>query len=88
MKLLLLMGVFFLTGCVSMPTLEELEAQAFLTGDWSAVEKREKLIAKRDLMRGPRCPAGTTAYCEQRLGPKRCACVSSAEMRALLSWRR
>jgi len=88
MKVLLLLGVLFLTGCVSMPTLEELEEQAFLSGDWSEVEKREKLIAKRDLIRGPQCPAGTTAYCERRLGQKRCACVDNSEMRALLSLRR
>ena len=88
MKILLLMGIFFLTGCVSMPTLEELEAQAFLSGDWSEVEKREKLIARRELIRGPQCPVGTMAYCEGRLGQKRCGCVSNSEMRALLSWRR
>ncbi len=88
MKALLLLAVIFLTGCVSMPTFEELEAQAFLSGDWSAVEKREKLIAKRDLLRGPQCPAGTMAYCEQRYSKKRCGCVSNSEMRALLSWRR
>ena len=41
MKLMLLLGAVFLTGCVSMPTLEQLEEQAFLTGDWSAVEQRE-----------------------------------------------
>ena len=88
MKVLLLLGVFFLTGCMSMPTLEELEEQAFLTGDWTEVEKREKLIAKRDLIRGPQCPAGTTAYCEQRLTQKRCGGVSNAEMRAVLSLQR
>ncbi len=87
MKVMLLLGVFFLVGCVSMPTLEELEEQAFLTGDWSAVEKRERLIAKRDSMRGPKCPAGTMAYCEGRMGQKRCGCISDAELRALLSWR-
>lgn len=87
MKVLMLLGVIFLTGCVSMPTLEELEAQAFLSGDWSAVEKREKLVAERHLIRGPQCPAGMMAYCEQRLGQKRCACVSNSDMRALLSWR-
>ncbi len=70
-----------------MPTLEQLEEQAFLTGDWSAVEKRERLIAKRDSMRGPKCPAGMMAYCERRMGQKRCGCISDAEVKALLSWR-
>ena len=87
MKVLLLLGAFFLTGCMSMPTLEQLEEQAFLTGDWTAVEKREKIIAKRERIQGPQCPAGMMAYCEVRLGQKRCGCVSNAEMRALLSWR-
>ncbi len=86
MKVLLLLGAFFLTGCMSMPTLEQLEEQALLTGDWTAVEKRERLIAKRERLRGPQCPAGTMAYCEGHMGQKRCGCVSNAEMRALLSW--
>ncbi len=86
MKVLLLLGAFFLTGCMSMPTLEQLEEQALLTGDWTAVEKREKLIAKRERIQGPQCPAGMIAYCEGHLGQKRCGCVSNAEMRALLSW--
>ena len=87
MKLMLLLGAVFLTGCVSMPTLEQLEEQALLTGDWSAVEQREKLIAKRDSRRGVKCPTGMIAYCEQRLGQNRCACVSKSEMTSLLSWR-
>ena len=88
MKVLLLLGVFFLAGCMSRPTREELEAQAFLSGDWSAVEKREKRIARRHLIRGPQCPPGTMAFCERGWGQKRCGCVSNSEMRALLSWRR
>jgi len=87
MKLMLLLGAVFLAGCVSMPTLEQLEEQALLTGDWSAVEQREKLIAKRDSRRGVKCPTGMIAYCEQRFGQKRCACVSKSEMTSLLSWR-
>ena len=87
MKLMLLLGAVFLTGCVSMPTLEQLEEQALLTGDWSAVEQREKSIAKRDSRRGMKCPNGMIAYCEQRLGQKRCACISKSEMMAFMSWR-
>ncbi len=86
MKVLLLLGAFFLSGCMSMPTLEQLEEQALLTGDWTAVEKREKLIAKRERILGPLCPAGTMAYCQGYLGQIRCGCFSFAEMRALLSW--
>ena len=88
MKVLVLLGVLFLTGCASMQTLEQLEQQAFLTGDWSAVEQRHRIIAKRKALRGLQCPTGTMAYCEKRLGQvDRCGCVNSDQMRALLSWR-
>ena len=30
-----------------MPTLEELESEATMTGDWSRVEKRERIIRDR-----------------------------------------
>ena len=33
---------FLLVACEPVPTLEELEDQANLTGDWSQVEKRER----------------------------------------------
>ncbi len=87
MKVFVLLGVFFLTGCGAVPSLEQLEEQAFLTGDWSAVEERERIIARRDARRGPQCPAGMIAYCENRIGQKRCGCIDNDEIRALLSWR-
>ena len=88
MKVLVLLGVLFLTGCASMQTLEQLEQQAFLTGDWSAVEQRHRIIAKREARRGLQCPTGTMAYCEKRSGQvDRCGCVNSDQMRELLSWR-
>ena len=41
MKVILLLGLSVLMfGCGSYQTLEELEAEALMTGDWSAVEKR------------------------------------------------
>ncbi len=88
MKVLVLLGVLILTGCISAPTLEQLETQAFLTGDWSAVEERQRIIAKRAAHRAIQCPAGYVAFCEKRMGKYgRCGCVSNAQARALLSWR-
>lgn len=88
MKVLVLLGVLFLTGCISVPTLEQLEQQAFLTGDWSAVEQRQRIIAKRQALRGTNCPSGFMAYCEKRMGQEdRCGCVNNEQMRTLLSWR-
>ena len=85
-KVLALLGALLLTGCGSMPSLEQLEEQAFLSGDWSAVEKRERLIARRIAIRGPQCPVGMVAFCEKRGVQKLCGCVDKDEMREQLSW--
>ncbi len=84
-KVLALLAALLLTGCGSMPSLEQLEDQAFLSGDWSAVEKRERLIARRIAIRGPQCPVGMVAFCEKRGVQKRCGCADKTEMRELLS---
>ncbi len=87
MKVLVLLGVLILTGCVSVPTLEQLETQAFLTGDWSAVEQRHRTIAKRAAPRTIQCPAGYIAVCKKQMGQEdRCGCVKDEQIRALLSW--
>ena len=87
MKVLVLLGVLILTGCISAPTLEQLETQAFLTGDWSAVEQRHRIIAKRAASRAIPCPTGSVAVCRKRLGTEdRCSCVNDEQIRALLSW--
>ncbi len=85
-KVLAFLAALLLTGCGSMPSLEQLEDQALLSGDWSAVEKRERLIARRIANRGPQCPVGMVAFCEKRGVQKRCGCVDTDEMQALLSW--
>ena len=84
-KVLVLLGALLLAGCGSMPSLEQLEDQAFLSGDWSAVEKREKLIARRAAIRGPQCPARMIAVCEKRGAQNRCGCVEKTAMRELLA---
>ncbi len=84
--LLVLLGALILTGCGSTPSLEQLEEQAFLSGDWSAVETRERLIARRIAIREPHCPTGMVDFCEKRGTQKRCECVGKAKMRELLPW--
>lgn len=44
LALLLILG-----GCASGPTLEELKQEALITGDWSEVEKKEKMIEQKRL---------------------------------------
>ena len=78
---------WLLGGCGSYQTLEELEKQAFLTGDWSAVERRERIIQRRKARSGNICPAGSVAVCEAFAGSSRCSCVESDNVHAILAGR-
>lgn len=79
-RVLCLSAVLWMVGCASMPTLEELEAEALETGDWSAVEEREALIAKRNARRPAQCPTGHVSYCQKNIGRLDCQCISKAAM--------
>ena len=75
---------FALVACAPQQTLEQLEDQAMLTGDWSLVEKRERKLrrqAARDAAENIVCPADTTVVCENRFGDRRCSCVDRYAMR-------
>lgn len=74
-------------GCVSSPTLDELRHDALLSGDWSEVEKREKIQARRQARAAPKCGPGRVAYCESGFAEKRCTCASRAAIRALVTRR-
>jgi len=87
MKGITILALLLLSGCGSFTTLEQLEATAMLTGDWSEVEKRERIIQKRNMRAGPQCPPGTTAYCQSRLSSVRCSCVRSELIHSLLGGR-
>ena len=73
--------ILMLGGCAAVPTLEELEDQAVLTGDWSQVEKRERTIARRQTAEPLDCANGYVSYCETRIATTRCSCVSRSAMR-------
>jgi hypothetical protein len=76
MKGILILALCLLAGCTVGPTLEQLESQALVTGDWSLVEKREAMIARRNTNPGINCPSGYIAYCESYRIRKPCSCVS------------
>ena len=75
MKIATVFVLFFLVGCAARPTLDELESQAFLTGDWSAVEARERSNARRAARYGIQCPSGYISYCENHFGRTECTCI-------------
>ncbi len=82
-KGILILTLIVLAGCAGYPPLEQLEEQALLTGDWRAVEKRERLEVRRNLRSSMRCPPGTIGYCERYPRVDRCGCVNSTVIRSL-----
>ena len=80
MKIATVFVFFLLVGCGAQPTLEELETQAFATGDWSAVEARERSIARRVARSGNQCPSGYTTYCLNRYGSMECTCLKRSSL--------
>jgi len=78
-----LLGVFALVcfaGCTASPTLQELEMQAFVSGDWTKVERREAALARRQSRSGALCPNGYVSYCEVSVGESKCTCVDRTEL--------
>ncbi len=88
MKRLGILGVLLLAvACAPMKSLEELEDDALQTGDWSLVEEREALIAKRNARRPLQCPSGQLSLCERSVGRYRCQCIGKASMTGALTSR-
>ncbi|MGI9270376.1 MAG: hypothetical protein ACR2QT_01275 [Woeseiaceae bacterium] len=85
MKILSVLILAVMAGCAAVPSLEELEEQALLTGDWSAVEKRERAMARRQARQGPTCPAGFFAYCEYRVRDELCTCLTRESISMVLT---
>ena len=84
MKGITVLTLILLAGCADYIPLEQLEARALVTGDWSAVENRERVIARRDLHTSMSCPNGTIEYCTSSGIDKKCRCVERKEINALL----
>ena len=72
----ILLVILLVVGCAPVRTLEELEDAAVRTGDWSLVEEREALLARRDSRRPMQCDGRLVSYCEKSVGVYRCNCVA------------
>jgi len=80
-KLAILFTLAVVAGCVSRPTLEQLEDEANITGDWSAVERREELIKERLESTAPGCPVGQRKRCFEQQSGIECYCLPTADER-------
>lgn len=76
MKSIVVIGVLLLAGCANVKTLEELEFAALESGDWSAVEMREKNIERRRKERGLSCGDDAVPVCQDRVRGPVCRCRS------------
>ena len=84
MKILSVLALVLMAGCTVSPTMEELESQAMLTGDWSAVERREQSIARRSFRNGGNCPPNHMSYCQTGPGEKNCTCIKRDSFEMML----
>lgn len=85
MKGITILLLVLLAGCASYTPLEQLEADALVSGDWSLVEKRERMIAWQKARQGGQCPDRAVNYCVVSFGEKKCECVSSTSFRSALA---
>lgn len=76
MRLFALSALLLVVACAPVKSLEQLEAEALATGDWSAVEKRERVLAMRAERNAVNCQSGFIEYCQMIGGSERCSCVT------------
>ena len=75
-RVMVLLAFLAMGACADTRTLEELEQEAMVTGDWSAVERREKKMAEKQARRDAGCRTTETLVCETLASTSRCYCVS------------
>lgn len=88
MKAILLTGALLLSACAAPVPMAELEAQAMLTSDWTAVERRERQMARRAERVAQNCGPGFVNYCVNFGSDDRCACVAGQALTDVFSSRR
>ncbi len=82
MKLVSIIALCLLVGCTSRPTLEELEAEALITGDWTEVENRERMDKRWGVVQTEsKCRSGYVEFCETKSALEYCECVSPKDLR-------
>ncbi len=75
-RVLLLLAFLAMGACADKRTLEDLEKEAMETGDWSAVERREKKMAEKEARRAAGCRTTETLICETLADVQRCYCIT------------
>lgn len=75
MKVAISIFVLIILGaCAPVTPLEELEQQALVTGDWSAVELRERVMRTQQGGDLPKCPEDELRVCIDEGVVEHCMC--------------
>lgn len=77
MRMMVLFLLIVLVGCIARPSLEQLEDEAMVSGDWSAVEKREQSSIRLNPVNDRSCPNGRAMVCVKNGMHEECECVNS-----------
>jgi len=82
MKIFGVVVLCLLLGCATRTPMAELEEEALMTGDWSAVEKHKKMDRKQNrVLSELECPNGRALFCHAQGEKEICDCVSPRELR-------
>ena len=87
MKILGILAILFVVGCAARPTMQDLETQAMFSGDWSAVESRERAQLRRKARNGIQCPNGHISLCVGTGFNPKCSCINRATYRFMITGR-
>jgi len=76
MKILRILAVLILFGCAPYQTLDQLKAEAKVTGDWTKVDKKLDRLEREEAKNFPRCPSNKTEICNNW----RCRCLTKDQL--------
>ncbi len=86
MRLTSIVAILLLCGCGSVTPMAELERLALQTGDWSAVEQRERMLLRRKASPDITCPKGLVAVCRKDFGKQTCGCLDRSAFWSAFSY--
>ena len=76
MRRLGILAIVLLFGCAPYQTMDELIADAEVTGDWTKVDQRVERLDREDAENAPRCPSNRTEICKDG----RCECLTKGHL--------
>jgi hypothetical protein len=83
-RVLTIISLISLLGCTARPPLAELEEEALVTGDWSAVERYKLMNRRMNRIDGQSvCKNGYVLQCHTKSAREVCGCITSMDRRAL-----